>query len=211
MKSLFAGSALALLSLGFGASAEASVVGVDAFVGEAVDGFETQNMWGFVDELSLFDGQANAVSTAGGSNMHITSSWGWHSSVTPYAGNAFAGTTYGAWDISFLNPINMFGAYFALNGNVADGSVNFYSTSNELIASLTLSVPTESQWVWQGWSSDQAIARIVLSSNNVNEGAFLMIDNATFRSADIAVPTPAPLLLLSIGFLAVASARKKHR
>jgi len=198
---------LSMLGIAVAIQADTIVPISSPFTGVYSEGFETQPDGVFVASLGVF-GDGSTVESLGGPNLLVTVGWDFLSDTDPHSGDQFMGGAHVNYRYIFAQPAYRFGGYFNTNTDVAGATVNFYDVSDNLMASLTASAPTNGQWAWNGWETrGAAIARIEVIANN-SFGGFIMQDDMTYSP----IPEPTSLLLLGTGLGAlglVAWRRKK--
>jgi hypothetical protein len=132
----------------------------------------------------------NGAPTSAGT---VTGSWAFNCTINFRSPSRFygIGSTGGAAEIEFDQPIVRFGAYFGANSSDAlangGGRIWFYDVNNTEIAMLQIPITLCGVWEWHGWESSVPLKRIRLASNRVS-GAHLMIEDMT------ADPQPGPPL-----------------
>jgi hypothetical protein len=90
-------------------------------------------------------------------------------------------------------PISRFGAYFQNNSRFDDATVDFYDVDNQLIGSVTATVPKSLRaWTWNGWQSDVPIRRVVVTGNDTAFlHGFIWFDDVTVTT----VPPPPAMII----------------
>lgn len=196
---------LALCAVTLPAVALAQVNSVGPFTGTYSDGFETYAS-NFYNTLPVFGGNATMTSIGGGQGMLVTTGWSFYEFIGPHSGNQFMGGAESNYEITFSVPAVQFGAYFATNSNVPDGTATFYDANgNQIGAPLNVSAPL-GQWAWDGWSYSGGIKTIVFTADN-SFGGFLDIDDMQFNPP--AAPEPCTLAALGLGAMALLRRRSK--
>lgn len=196
-------------------AAHAGVVTTGEFVGAKREGFEAAPAFGFNSTIpGLFGGTA----TASGGSLHVTSGWGYQSSLSPHSGTKLAGQAGGnGWVIDFDAPINAFGGYFGINAvnaatDAPSGLATFLDDHGAVLGTAAIDIGFGGSWTWNGWSSNGVgISRVELR-NGVNNGGFLMLDDLEAGAVGLRganVPEPGALALAGVALLGWRSTRRR--
>jgi len=188
------------------ATASADIIGIDSFIGEYSESFDTQSGGYQHDLINVFDGQGTVGREGGTGGLIITGGWSFYDVVDQYDGSNFLGSPSSAVEYQFDTLISSFGGQFATNSNVADGTIRFYDAQDALIGSDTINVTDDGLWTWNGWESDTGVQRIVIEGN-YSSGGFIMQDG---MQADIAIPAPGAMAMLGLAGMVCISRRRSH-
>lgn len=176
MKRFF--SALAL-GLALEVPVTAQIVDVGPFAGANLEEFDNQLPGGRILQNTA------TIAPSPGGQMILPQSWLVYVGYTVTAmaqSNSFLGTSVGHAVVTFDDPVQRFGAYFATVGYVSGGYALIYDDNGNLIANKPLVAPRGMPWTWDGWDAGGGpkFKRIELFANDpYNGGALLCIDNAT--------------------------------
>jgi hypothetical protein len=125
--------------------------------------------------LRPFEDRASICTT--GNNTNVTGGWGFFCSIS-YAGSSILGSTGGAINITFDEPVDRFGGYFGTNSPSPGGQrawAEFYDASQNLIGAGEIQpFRNNCAWFWAGWQFSQPVTRVVLYHSYGNNG-YLMI------------------------------------
>jgi len=179
---------LSALSLCLAASAAAQITPVGPFTGDQSEGFEATGAQGFVACLPnrVFNNSGDLCGANGGSNLLVSSGWGFRCSISPNSGARFFGSAGDPAKYTFDQDITSFGGYFGTNsweaGNPTNAfvSVEFYARGGAPIGTVTANVTPDCQWTWNGWTSTVGVAEIIVR-NSIFGGAFVDMDDMEIR------------------------------
>ncbi|MEZ6017233.1 MAG: hypothetical protein R3F49_19120 [Planctomycetota bacterium] len=185
------GAALALPAI-----ATAQVTPIGPFVGDHSDGFETQTAGQFDTCLvgRMFNNNGDLCSATGSATMHVTGGWGFMCSIPPHSGGRLFGSAGGPAEFLFDTDITSFGGYFGTNswasGNPNNDfvTVTFYDRNGGQIDSVVATVTADCQYNWNGWSSTQGIASVVVT-NSAFGGGFVNLDDMEISSGPTGLGT----------------------
>ena len=172
--------------------------------GGSVIDFETN-----VDGESMTTFSYSDVSMTGNNVLRITDSYGSSYNVT---GNSMALTTNDLTQeitFNFLSPVNAFG--FNFGGADLEWRLIAYSSANAMLDELTISPFGDSNdGEWFGISVPGiASARLYNTEfigNDPQTADYVVIDNFTYAKP---VPEPATMLLMGLGLVGLAAARRR--
>ncbi len=107
------------------------------------------------------------------------------------------------WQVEFLDgsPVTAFGAFIGNNLLNAGESFSVFDTNDQLIGSTTQDVLVSSGFQFLGVITDQAIGRVFFDEDA--GGDDISVRNFRFANANIAVPEPATIIGLLLGFTLV--------
>jgi hypothetical protein len=171
-------TATALLSaLLFAGSVTAQLTSVPWFAGAEMEEFD-----GPIPGGRVLGNTATMTASPGGQTIQ-TQSWLQYVGYTVTTqSNAFLGSTVGHLILTFDDPVQRFGAWFATVGYLPGGYALLYDDAGNLMANEPLAAPRGGPWTWDGWDvglGGTKIKRIELFANDpYNNGALLCIDNA---------------------------------
>lgn len=199
----YAASIIAIATVTSIASADIARIG--EFESSLFEGFQDLSMGTFESSpVSVFDGLAEIRNT-GGSYLHTTGAWSYENRTPAFEGNKLLGNTRGGIEYSFSMDLHAFGGFFATIADVADGQISFFD-GETLVGSDTVNATIGGEWSWNGWESDAAFDRVVVTSNYGESGGFIMHDAMRGTAT---IPAPGALALLGLGGLTVGSRRRK--
>jgi hypothetical protein len=183
-------------------AANADVARIGEFDSLQFEGFDNER-WVFErDAQEVFGGLGEVVGKD--SWIHTTGSWGlsngdWRGSTRAYDGNML-GNTRGSIVYNFNEAQHSFGGFFATIADVADGSIKFFDSDDELVGQSTIAAAVGGEWSWNGWALEEGFTKIEVTSNyNNGAGGFLMQDSLRLSTATI--PAPGAIALLLTGGL----------
>jgi hypothetical protein len=194
---------LAMLLLLPAGLANAGVVTIGEFTGDAYEGFEAIIPPGpYAGPMPIFGGAATIDDVYADPWISFNLVSGTGDELLPYNGNLMALTPTGWTNFEFATPALKFGGFIGVVNPVTGGNVTFYDESSAVIDTLPLDLPL-AEWAWCGWESDVPIARVEIHPN-VNPGMTAVFDDmqVTF------VPEPGALGLLSVGATLVLRRRR---
>jgi hypothetical protein len=169
-------------------TAGAQIVPIGPFTGAQSEGFETQNSPGFTSCVigRVFNNTAD-LCTPGGSGCNITTGWGFICSIFPHSGNKLFGSAGGYAEYTFDTPAQRFGGQFGINYNVSNGIAVFFDTAGNQLASLTITVPANCTWNWNGWDAGAGprIKRVQIFGPAPLGGGFMMMDDMQMDTGSI--------------------------
>ncbi|GMU83245.1 MAG: hypothetical protein AMXMBFR47_31160 [Planctomycetota bacterium] len=185
------------------AAACGQVLPMDPFLGDVRDDYTgyTTNLPGLIDSaITVLDGHMTVRSHDGRTFVHlITSSNLGGDLVQPRSPSYMLGVTEGPMIWEFHRPARAIGAWWESNAGLSGAVATFFNESGDVIGEQAVNIPAQGQqWVWNGWSSSEGIARISFDGNGVLNG-FIWTDDVEY----IAIPEPAAglLVLAGLGFL----------
>ena len=166
------------LSASLAGSAAAQLTPIPAFAGANTEEFDNSLPGG-----RILQNTATIAPSPGGQFL-LPQAWlvyvGY--TVTAMGGsNSFLGTSVGHAILTFDDPVQRFGAYFAAVGYVSGGYALVYAAAGNLLGNEPLAAPRGGPWVWDGWDAGAGakIKRIELFANDpYNNGALLCVENA---------------------------------
>lgn len=166
-----------LFAVGLAVPAAAQLTSIPHFDGAHIEEFD-----GSIPGGRILGNTATIAPSPGG-QMMITYGWLVYVGYTVYPiaqSNSFLGTVVGHAVLTFDDPVQRVGAYFAAVGYVAGGYALIYDEFDNLIANEPLAAPRGGPWTWDGWDvgSGPKIKRIELFANDpYNNGALLCVEN----------------------------------
>jgi len=186
---------LAALMLSVVATSSAAVTPIDAFVGDAYEGFE-----GIISP-GPYSGPMPILGATGTFDEFYGDPWIANSlysgdglyEVYPRTGNLMGLTPTGWTVFTFDTPVQRFGAYMAKVNDVGGGSVEFLDAEGLSIEALSFELPVGA-WAWRGWESDQPVSSIVIHTG-ANPGTTAVYDDVEASY----VPEPGALCLAAVG------------
>ncbi|HCT44844.1 MAG: hypothetical protein CMJ35_05690 [Phycisphaerae bacterium] len=179
-----------------GSFASAGIVQVSEFDSPEMEGFQGLAISTFDSgTVEVFGGMAEMYNTDG-SWVHTTGGWSYKQYVSAYEGDRLMGTSRGGVAYQFNSAQQSFGGYFSSISDADDGEIRFYA-ADQLVGVDDLIAPTDTQWAWNGWSSDVAFDRVEIRSNDANSG-FLMHDAVRVLATQIPAPGGGGLLMGSL-------------
>jgi hypothetical protein len=192
------GSALVLA-----APAQGAITLLAPFQGTVSENFDNLGITGAQQEISIFRQTATVSNLTSGGALKIEYSSSLNGVlVVPRSAPLMMGQI-GISEWVFNTPLTKFGGYFENNSRFDDATVDFYDASNNLLGSLTATIPkTLRAWTWNGWESDVPIHRLVITGNDVGFlHGFIWFDD--FQA--VAIPEPSAFALLGLAGLLAAS------
>ena len=187
--------------------AKAEIVPIGEFVGEKSEGFESQTPFQFLPSYDVFGGQGVVQQLGAGQGLHITTGWGFFSTVFPHSGDFFMGGAGVNAEWVFDTPALRFGGFFATNADVAGAVALFYDEAGALIGESDVVAPLGDNWAWNGWETTTlgpGIKSVQIIANNGFNG-FIMHDDMQYT----AIPAPGALALLALGAVGIRRKRKR--
>ncbi len=185
--------------------ANAQIITIGEFSGEFTEGFETQQSGQFQSSYDVFEGQGVVQQLGAGQGLHITTGWGFFSTIFPHSGGHFMGGAGVNAEWVFDTPALRFGGFFATNADVAGAVALFFDEDNGMIGKLDVTAPLGDNWAWNGWeTTGVGIKRVQIIANNGFNG-FIMHDDMEYT----AIPAPGVLGLLAIGIGSMSRRRRR--
>ncbi len=184
--------------------ANAQIVLIGEFVGEKSEGFETQTPFQFLPSYDVFNNQGVVQQLGAGQGLHITTGWGFFSTVFPHSGTYFMGGAGVNAEWEFSTPALRFGGFFTTNADVPGAIASFFDDQGNMIGQQDVTAPLGDNWTWNGWeTTGPGIKRVQIVANNA-WGGFIMHDDMQYT----AIPAPGVLGLFAIG---LGMARRRRR
>lgn len=167
----------ALAALLFASTATAQLTNVPWFAGAEMEEFDNSLPGG-----RILNNTATITPSPGG-QMLQTQAWLLYVGYTVSTqSNAFLGSSVGHMIVTFDDPVQRFGAWFATVGYLPGGYALLYDDGGNLLANEPLAAPRGGPWTWTGWDvglGGTKIQRIELFANDpYNNGALLCMDDA---------------------------------
>ena len=184
--------------------ANAEIIAINEFTGQKSEGFETQTPFQFVPSYDVFDGQGVVQQLGAGQGLHITTGWGFFSTVFPHSGTYFMGGAGVNAEWVFDTPALRFGGFFATNADVPGAIAIFFDDEGSMIGKADITAPLGNNWAWNGWeTTGPGIKSVQIIADN-GWGGFIMHDDMQYT----AIPAPGVLGLFAIG---LGLARRRRR
>jgi len=168
-----------LATLLISGAAAAQLTTTPPFTGIYSEGFENP-----LPGNRILQNHASITPSPGGSMM-VTYGWLLYVGYAVYPrgqSNSFLGTVTGHAVLTFDNPVQRFGAFFATVGYLAGGSARLYDDAHNLIDTMPLAAPRGSPWVWDGWDAGRHGPKIksieFVANDPYNGGALLCLEDA---------------------------------
>jgi hypothetical protein len=161
------------------AAATAQIVPVGPFTGNLQDGFETQTAFQFTPCIvpDIFQG-AGQLCDSNNQAAHVTSGWGFQCTIFPHSGGRLSASAGAYYIMTFNQDVSQFGGYWGVNSGYPDATLDFYDINNNLIGSVTATIPADCSWNWGGWQTNgAAIRRIDIKGLNPYGGGFVDMDD----------------------------------
>lgn len=184
--------------------AAAQVTPIGPFTGALQEGWESHPTGMFLPQLPIFGDGSTADQLGGGQGLHVTTGWGFISTIFPHSGGKFMGGAGVNYAFVFNTPAFEFGAYFATNASAPGATATFFDANNAQIGGpMAIGAPM-GQWQWDGWQYAGGIKRIEIVAINTS-GGFIMSDDLEYN----AVPEPAAIVGLVAGLGLLLVRRRK--
>lgn len=195
----------ALACIAVPAAVYAQVTPIGPFTGAMQDSYETQPTGQFLSSYDIFGGSGSVDQLGTGQGIHITSGWGFFSTVFPHSGGFFLGGAGVNYQFQFDTPAFQFGGYFATNADSPGAVATFFDASGAQIGGpMAIGAPM-GQWQWDGWEYAGGIKRIEIVANN-QFGGFIMSDDIEYNGV---VPEPSAFVALAAGVGLLLVRRKR--
>lgn len=175
--------------LSAGATAFAQINAIGPFTGSFQEGFETHALGQFLPQLACFGGSATANAVGGFQGLHVTTGWGYFSSIFPHSGQRFMGGT-GQVTVEwvFNQPAKRFGGYFGTNYSQAGATATFFDANNAVMGTFPISCPNGGQWAWDGWeATGQGFSKVHITGSDPASG-HIMHDDLELSFGSVCYP-----------------------
>lgn len=194
--------AVAATTIFASASAQAAVMSIAQFIGDASETFENiapPGPW----PGAIFGGAATMSDAFAGNPVITFNLSDGTNNLVAYDGT-FMGLTPTGWThFDFDTPVARFGGFFAHEtASNPGGTITFYDENGGTIDSQALNIEYNT-WNWFGWESDTPIKSIDIHTGP-NPGATAVYDNLEITYA------PAPGALALLGACACFSRRRRR-
>lgn len=186
------------------AAAFAQVTPIGPFAGTLQEGWESHAGGLFLPQLIILGGAGTADQLGGGQGLHVTTGWGFFSTIFPHSGAKFMGGAGVNYQFIFNTPAFQFGAYFGTNADAAGATATFYDAANAQIGGPMAIAAPMGQWQWDGWEFAGGIKRIEIVASN-QWGGFIMSDDLEYNP----VPEPGAIVALAVGLGMLLVRRKR--
>jgi len=184
--------------------ASAQVIPIGEFVGAMSDSYETQPRHTFLPSYDILGDGSTVDQVGAGQGLHITTGWGFFSTIFPHSGEVFMGGAGVNYEFNFASPVVQFGGWFGTNADAPDAMATFYDAGGVQIGDpLVVSAPL-GEWAWNGWEYAGGLSRIVVIANNQYNG-FIMSDDIQANP----VPEPGSIVAVALGLGLLAARRRR--
>lgn len=180
-------------------SAWGQVNPIGPFTGSVFEGFNVFPFNPSYQQYSIFAGQGlvRNIHPSGALKYEASSERG-GDFVLPRSAPTFGGQI-GISEWTFPQPLARFGAYWENNSRFDGAVATFYDLSNNLVATLPMSIPKDGQtWTWNGWSFDVPVNKFVVTGNDTAFfSGFIWYEDATANFA-VAVPEASSWMMIGL-------------
>ncbi|MBL1218408.1 MAG: hypothetical protein D8M59_13055 [Planctomycetes bacterium] len=157
------------------ASAAADIHPISQFSGQYQESFEEMAVLGTPClPWQAFDGIAE-LCTPDADGCLVASCWLETCDAWPADGFYLFGAIEGPVEVTFAEPVDRFGGWFANNYSQRGAEVSLYDEFDELIETFLLPSKNDCDWRWYGWeSTDVAIYRVRITGPDPSGGHVLL-------------------------------------